>query len=102
MRCPLSDARIPRNAEWLETDRLGGFASGTVRGVRTRRHDGLLHCATTPHTARVSLGNGLEPWLETHVERFALSNVPQRPPDAVLITLRQSGWRGDAARRRRQ
>jgi predicted glycogen debranching enzyme len=28
--------------EWLETDGLGGFASGTVRGVRTRRYHGLL------------------------------------------------------------
>jgi hypothetical protein len=24
-------------AEWLEADGLGGFASGTVGGVRTRR-----------------------------------------------------------------
>ncbi|MEY2982133.1 MAG: amylo-alpha-1,6-glucosidase [Planctomycetota bacterium] len=29
-------------AEWLETDGRGGFASGTVRGVRTRRYHGLL------------------------------------------------------------
>lgn len=29
-------------AEWLETDGLGGFASGTVAGIRTRRTHALL------------------------------------------------------------
>ena len=29
-------------AEWLETDGLGGFASGTVGGWRSRRYQGLL------------------------------------------------------------
>ncbi|HTL30349.1 MAG TPA: glycogen debranching enzyme N-terminal domain-containing protein [Tepidisphaeraceae bacterium] len=28
--------------EWLETDGLGGFASGTVGGIRTRRYHALL------------------------------------------------------------
>lgn len=30
------------DAEWLETDGLGGFASGTVSGIRTRREHALL------------------------------------------------------------
>ena len=29
-------------AEWLEADGLGGFASGTVSGTRTRRYHALL------------------------------------------------------------
>ena len=29
-------------AEWLEADGLGGFASGTTSGVRTRRYHALL------------------------------------------------------------
>ena len=33
--------------EWLEPDGLGGFAMGTVSGVRTRRYHGLLLTATT-------------------------------------------------------
>ena len=41
--------------EWLETDGLGGFASGTVSGVRTRRYHALLlaatHAADGPHGA---------------------------------------------------
>ena len=28
--------------EWLEADGLGGFASGTVDGIRTRRYHALL------------------------------------------------------------
>ena len=29
-------------AEWLETDGMGGFASGSVCGQRTRRYHALL------------------------------------------------------------
>src|SRR5262245_50259982 len=32
--------------EWLEADGLGGFASGTVPGIRTRRYHALLLVAT--------------------------------------------------------
>ena len=32
--------------EWLVTDGLGGFAMGTVGGLRTRRYHGLLVVAT--------------------------------------------------------
>ena len=32
-------------SEWLEADGLGGFASGTVSGIRTRRYHALLLAA---------------------------------------------------------
>ena len=48
------------NGEWLEADGLGGFASGTVGGIRTRRYHALLLAATTPPTGRMVLVNGLE------------------------------------------
>jgi len=51
-------------AEWLESDRFGGFASGTVSGERTRRYHALLLAAITPPTGRVVLVNGIEAWLE--------------------------------------
>ncbi len=41
-------------AEWLEADGLGGFASGTVSGIRTRRYLGLLNPATAPRQAHGS------------------------------------------------
>ena len=59
-------------AEWLETDGLGGFASGTVGGTRTRRYHALLLCATTPPTGRMVLVNDLDVRLETPAGRFAL------------------------------
>jgi predicted glycogen debranching enzyme len=55
---------IDETAEWLEPDGLGGFASGTTAGLRTRRYHALLLTATTPPTGRVVLVNGLDVWVE--------------------------------------
>ncbi|TMA58821.1 MAG: hypothetical protein E6J80_04510, partial [Deltaproteobacteria bacterium] len=33
--------QLAGEAEWLEADGLGGFASGTVSGMRTRRYHAL-------------------------------------------------------------
>ncbi|MFJ6199423.1 amylo-alpha-1,6-glucosidase [Micromonospora sp. NPDC092111] len=42
--------------EWLVTDGLGGYATGTVSGLRTRRYHGLLVVAgETPASRRVGL-----------------------------------------------
>jgi len=56
--------RLDLDAEWLEPDRCGGYASGTVGGLRTRRYHALLLTATHPPTGRVALVNGLEAWVE--------------------------------------
>ena len=56
-------AEALRDAEWLEADGAGGFASGTVGGRRTRRYHALLCTATTPPTGRVVLVNGIEAFL---------------------------------------
>ncbi len=52
-------------AEWLEPDGLGGFASGTVSGVRTRRYHALLLCSMRPPQDRRVLVQGFVAWLET-------------------------------------
>ena len=39
--------------EWLVTDGLGGYAMGTVGGLRTRRYHGLLVVATKPPDGRM-------------------------------------------------
>ena len=52
-------------SEWLETDHLGGFASGMVNGIRTRRYHALLLTATTPPSGRMVLVNGFDAELET-------------------------------------
>ena len=46
--------------EWLEADGLGGFASGTASGERTRRYHALLLTATTPPTGRMALVSGFD------------------------------------------
>jgi predicted glycogen debranching enzyme len=66
-------------AEWLETDGLGGFASGTAAGTRTRRYHALLLVATAPPADRVLLVNGLEAWVTTPAGRFALSSQRYTP-----------------------
>ena len=42
--------------EWLVADGLGGYACGTVAGLRTRRYHGLLVHATTPAGGARNLG----------------------------------------------
>jgi predicted glycogen debranching enzyme len=65
--------------EWLEPDGLGGFASGTATGVRTRRYHALLLAATTPPTGRVVLVNGVDAWLDTSAGSFALTSQRYEP-----------------------
>ncbi len=43
---------LPLDAEWLESDAIGGFASGTVAGYRTRRYHALLLTPRRPPTDR--------------------------------------------------
>ena len=70
---------IDPNAEWLEADGLGGFASGTVSGIRTRRYHALLLTATTPPAGRMVLVNAFDAWVETPNETFAISSQRYGP-----------------------
>ncbi len=58
--------------EWLEADGLGGFASGTASGLRTRRYHALLLTAETDGT-RFVLVNGVDVFLETIGGEWPLS-----------------------------
>ena len=73
---------VDSSAEWIEADGLGGFASGTVSGIRTRRYHALLLTATTPPAGRVVLVNGFDAWIETPSGTFALSSQ-RYTPDVV-------------------
>jgi predicted glycogen debranching enzyme len=89
---------LDRTAEWLEADGLGGFASGTAPGVRTRRYHALLLVATTPPTGRVALVNGIEAWVDTEAGSEALSTHLYAPgvthPDGVrrLVSFVDDPW----------
>ncbi len=68
------------SAEWLEADGVGGFASGTVAGPRSRRYHALLMTATTPPTGRQALVAGIDAWVESPADREYLT-VQRYHPD---------------------
>ena len=70
---------MPKVGEWLEADGLGGFASGTVNGIRSRRYHALVCIAVTPPTSRRVLVPGFEAWVETAGGRFAISSSRYAP-----------------------
>ncbi len=86
------------SCEWLEADGLGGFASGTAAGIRTRRYHALLLTARTPPTGRMALVNGFDAWVETGAGRFAISSQAYGPgvvsPDgaARAVSFEHEPW----------
>lgn len=88
----MSSASATRSAatderEWLETDGLGGYVSGTVSGIRTRRYHGLLVVPRSPPAHRFMLVNGAEVAVTTPAGTFPLSSHHYAPgvihPDGV-------------------
>ncbi|HLK51264.1 MAG TPA: amylo-alpha-1,6-glucosidase [Bryobacteraceae bacterium] len=57
VRDPEADPHF--NEEWLVTNGLGGYASGTVRGAITRRYHGLLIAALATPRGRMMVCNAL-------------------------------------------
>ncbi|KZL48131.1 amylo-alpha-1,6-glucosidase [Nodularia spumigena CENA596] len=58
--------------EWLVTNGLGSFASGTISDVRTRTYHGWLFAATNPPSGRTLLFSHLEASLEVSGRLIAL------------------------------
>jgi predicted glycogen debranching enzyme len=77
--CTDFDAASSR--EWLETNGIGGFASGTISGANTRRYHGLLTAATRPPLGRVTMVSKFEETLIIDGERFEFS--ANQYPNAV-------------------
>jgi len=71
-------------AEWLETDGLGGFASGTAGLIRTRRYHALLLASADPPGRRYVLVNGLEVLVATPAGTVPLSSHVYAPQDRAL------------------
>src|SRR3954466_13129674 len=85
-RIGLNMIRIDDRTEWLETDGLGGFASGTTSGIRTRRYHALLLTAQTPPTGRVVLVNGLDAWVEGSERLEVRSEREQRERETKSVS----------------
>jgi predicted glycogen debranching enzyme len=56
----LGDLAQAEAREWLITNGLGGYASGTAAGTSTRRYHGLLMAALDPPTGRTLMVAGLD------------------------------------------
>lgn len=55
-----NDLTAAEQREWLVTNGIGGFASGTVAGSATRRYHGLLIAALNPPVGRTLLVAGVD------------------------------------------
>ena len=58
--------------EWLVTNGIGGYAMGSLAGVRTRRYHSLLTAALQPPTRRTVLVANLDAWVEIDGRRSPL------------------------------
>jgi predicted glycogen debranching enzyme len=67
------DYGIAAAREWLVTNGLGGYASGTVAGSATRRYHGLLVAALRPPVARTVALVKLDAVATCHGRRHALA-----------------------------
>lgn len=74
MKTPVSTSR-----EWLEADGLGGFASGTIAGIRTRRYHALLLSGNNGPTGRFALVNGFDAEVDIPAGTVALSSQSYLP-----------------------
>src|SRR5215467_9807957 len=66
----LSDAT---EREWLVTNGIGGFASGTVAGLLTRRYHGMLFAALRPPLGRTLLVTKFEETVRYCAHSYPLS-----------------------------
>src|ERR1700681_2339905 len=64
---------VAEQREWLVTNGLGGFASGTVSGNLTRRYHGLLVAAQHPPAGRMQLVAKLDETVRYDSLDYALS-----------------------------
>lgn len=79
---------VSERREWLEPDGLGGFASGTTHGVRTRRYHAVLLAASTPPTGRLALVQGFD----------AVVHAPDGSETPLIPQRHAGGWETPAAR----
>jgi predicted glycogen debranching enzyme len=75
------------NEEWLVTNGLGGYASGTVSGAITRRYHGLLIAALPNPLGRMMMLNGLSERLRLPDRRVVYTGAEEladAPPQSTL------------------
>ena len=68
-----TDLAASEQREWLVTNGIGGFASGTVAGSATRRYHGLLIAALDPPARRTLLVGSVDEILRIGEQSFELA-----------------------------
>ena len=74
-RASCIDLAESERLEWLETNGIGGYASGTVAGMRSRRYHGLLVAATKPPLGRAVLLSGFDEKITIAGTSYSLSTA---------------------------
>ena len=69
--------------EWLITNGIGGYASGTVSGANTRRYHGLLVASANPPTDRSVLVSKIEERIGDREDGWTELSANHYPNDAV-------------------
>ena len=72
-RAILGNLELAESREWLVTNGIGGFASGTAAGTSTRRYHGLLMASLEPPTARTLLVAGVDETVRYLEKSFPLA-----------------------------
>jgi predicted glycogen debranching enzyme len=67
------DLEAAESREWLVTNGIGGYASGTIAGGMTRRYHGLLIAALQPPVGRMHLVAALDEIVRCRGAEFALA-----------------------------
>jgi len=67
------DLAAAESREWLVTNGIGGYASGTVAGSQTRRYHGVLVAALQPPVGRTQLVSAIDEIVHYAGEDFSLA-----------------------------
>jgi predicted glycogen debranching enzyme len=67
------DLHAAESREWLVTNGIGGFASGTVAGSATRRYHGVLIAALQPPVGRTQLVSSIDETLRYNGKEYSLA-----------------------------
>jgi predicted glycogen debranching enzyme len=91
---PESDPHLQQ--EWLVTNGLGGYASGTVTGAITRRYHGLLIAALPNPLGRMMMLNGLSERLRLPDRRVVYTGAEELAGVSPVATLGLTEFRLEA------
>ena len=91
---PESDPHLQE--EWLVTNGLGGYASGTVTGAITRRYHGLLIAALPNPLGRMMMLNGLSERLRLPDRRVMYTGAEELAGVSPEATIALSEFRLEA------